>query len=622
MTIRIRLFIITVLFAVAVLSIAVSASFIFSKTTVIADELHTLQNFSQSLQLLEKDLIDASIGKMGDFTNVLDSRLANLDDHYRKVQSLHIIYSMNDQVDQKLLKNFPYVYNLLNQQLSDLRAYFIKLNDSTKETARQIATTVNSSTVDPGSARLIPWIIFNKNSIPNSIVEQLSLIDGKIQDASLNFSSLNKLVSESVALVEVEKIRYIKLQIIISATIVLLLFAATLLFVLRLTSVLRIQMRELSLFVDELKGGNLTAEFNSFRKDEINQIFLSLEDLKTRLFQVISHAAESTDLNSASVDKLLESTGDAVAVTSQISSNAGSITAQIKELDDNIRGVHKTSGETASSLRSFQSEFDKQSEIIKASKDLVEQMTGSIGGISRLSSEKMDDVRKLVIVSKEGQKLISRTFREIDEIGGYIDSIQSMSGIIRDISARTNLLAMNAAIEAAHAGDKGRGFAVVADEVRKLAENASTESSRIEKTVKEAHQKMESTMESSALTNEKFTQISVEIDQLVGVFNEIISGINQMADNHNHIIDSVSAVADSSRIVMEQSEVINRNTDDIASRLDEITSISSRVYNGADEIGTGTSRIASAMKSISRDNAEVKEQSDSLIEQLRYFTIY
>lgn len=130
---------------------ALAASFIFLRTTAIDRELQTLEDFSRSVQLLEKDINGASIGKLGEFTGNLDTRVANLDSCYKKVQSLQIIYAMNDQIDQKLIKSFPYVYELLGEQLSALRRDYIKLNEYAQDTARETA-----STVDPGSIRLIP----------------------------------------------------------------------------------------------------------------------------------------------------------------------------------------------------------------------------------------------------------------------------------------------------------------------------------------------------------------------------------------------------------------------------------------------------------------------------------
>jgi len=239
-----------------------------------------------------------------------------------------------------------------------------------------------------------------------------------------------------------------------------------------------------------------------------------------------------------------------------------------------LDGVAKVS-DAALSLSSSSSQVahssSSQSEATASMAADVEQMTVSIGHVSDSAREAVEISRKSGKLSTEGGEIIHKaasemsqiaetvrhTAQAIEELGQHSNQISSIVQVIKDVADQTNLLALNAAIEAARAGEQGRGFAVVADEVRKLAERttkATEEITQMISAMQHSAQAAVSTMDSAvdqvsggvALANQAgsaIVQIKDGAEQVVGVVNDISSALAEQSSASNDIAAQVEKVA-------------------------------------------------------------------------------
>ena len=163
--------------------------------------------------------------------------------------------------------------------------------------------------------------------------------------------------------------------------------------------------------------------------------------------------------------------------TRQMQVNTDLISRQIDILDSSVGESSGAIGEIITGIEETDSELEGQIAMVEQSSASVTQMIASIQNVGRITDRGADTTEELSQAAVDGSKMLGETVSVISSVQEGIDGIGNITAIIQGIASRTNLLAMNAAIEAAHAGEAGRGFSVVADEIRKLAE-ASAKNSR------------------------------------------------------------------------------------------------------------------------------------------------
>ncbi len=171
-------------------------------------------------------------------------------------------------------------------------------------------------------------------------------------------------------------------------------------------------------------------------------------------------------------------------------------------------------------------------------------MVSSIGSVASLAAKRTEAMSRLTATADEGMNRLESLLGAIKLIEGSIDSIRGMVDIINSIASSTNLLSMNAAIEAAHAGDAGRGFAVVAEEIRKLADTSGRNSKEIGQKLKEMIQSIDRAMSESGSTKSSIMEIRSEIDEVLTAFRDIRSATDELANGGRQILEALGTLSD------------------------------------------------------------------------------
>lgn len=181
---------------------------------------------------------------------------------------------------------------------------------------------------------------------------------------------------------------------------------------------------------------------------------------------------------------------------------------------------------------------------IEESSAAVEQMIATLGNASRIAEGKRSQMDSLSDTARVGERDMASTVEAIKRVFQSVAGIGEMAGVIRDVADRTNLLSMNAAIEAAHAGDSGRGFGVVAGEIRKLAEATGGNASRIETSLKGILDQMRSSDELSRRTGEAVRKIAEEVHAMAEEMAALLDSMSEMASGGSQVVQGVEAMRD------------------------------------------------------------------------------
>jgi methyl-accepting chemotaxis protein len=230
----------------------------------------------------------------------------------------------------------------------------------------------------------------------------------------------------------------------------------------------------------------------------------------------------------------------------------------------------------------------------------VEQMSASITGISQESTTRFHDIKNLAELSKSGQVEMTSTLAVITEVTAGIDDLRSFLEIIDDIAGKTSILSMNAAIQAAHAGNVGKGFAVVADEIRRLAESSATNAAGITKKLSGLIEVIHKAETSSRRTSEILTEAEEKVAKAAAGFQEIEQGARELAQGGQEMLSGVSSLRDSSAVMTETAFVIAQNSGAVTAKVSQLRAESKALSSDLDTIRVDSADLNGAGMSLSQ----------------------
>ncbi len=372
-------------------------------------------------------------------------------------------------------------------------------------------------------------------------------------------------------------------------------------------------------------GGDLTGRINVGNKkgkgDEITRMAGYFNDFIGSLNKMI------VDLKNASRDNRLFA--DVLASnTTEISSSSLEMSATTKSISEQVTQLTERIGESAVKVKNIKeqiqqvnSNIDDEAAFITESSSAITEMVASIQNLSRISTEKQIIINDLADNAQTSGQAMEETAREIIEISNSVDTIVELVDVINDVSQRINLLSMNAAIEAAHAGDAGRGFAVVAEEIRKLAEMTNEQSSRISESVTHIAKKIAISGKSSKNTEESISKITSNIQTIAETINEMVLGMTEISEGSKQIIESLESLVSSSQSVRNSSKVVDENSNEVLKDIEEIDRISIRSHEGVEELVVGNNHISQAIGELAEMGEKNNENINVIDRKLDQFKV-
>ena len=353
--------------------------------------------------------------------------------------------------------------------------------------------------------------------------------------------------------------------------------------------------------------GDLTHAVGMNTRDEIGILAANFDSAITNLRDLIGEVKVSSDANLHSSATLREQTESSSEMVRQIADNITTISEQFATLDGNIATSSAATEEIFAHISSLVTSISKQSDAVRTTSAAVEEMTSSIESVSKISQAKRVMAQELVSLTRLGGEKLTTAGERIDEIGHSVEGVMEILSVINNVAAKTNLLSMNAAIEAAHAGDAGRGFAVVANEIKKLAESTSRNANTISASLSRITAAVDQAKEISVESSEAFGHISDGVRDVVAAFQEISGTNEELTVGSREILHSAVGLMRITEHINAGAGEMKSGAQEIRNALLQVKVVSSQTLEELTEIDATSREITRSLEhivTISRSNKE------------------
>ncbi len=414
----------------------------------------------------------------------------------------------------------------------------------------------------------------------------------------------------------------IKMRIISIVLTVVIIILATVISIVLVGMLIR-PLKSVKKSIVEISSGNadLTKRIPAASSDEIGEVVDGFNAFSAKLQTIVTDIKNSKDKLTEAGNTLRNSTRDTGTSITQIIANIESVHNQISGQNRSVEQTASAVNEIASNIESLEKMIERQSMGVSQASTAVEEMMGNIASVD-VSVEKLaESFRYLNEATQNGIAKQDDVNVKIKQIESQSQLLQAANEVINNIASQTNLLAMNAAIEAAHAGDAGKGFSVVADEIRKLSETSSHQSKTIGDQLSNIRDSIASVVQASVASRDAFSSVTDRIEATDQLVQQIKGAMAEQSVGSKQIGQALHMMTDSSSEVRGASAEMTIGSKAILDEMSVLQEESLIMKNSMVEMSAGAKKINETTQSLREVVRRVDDVIDRIQNDVGQFTV-
>jgi methyl-accepting chemotaxis protein len=352
--------------------------------------------------------------------------------------------------------------------------------------------------------------------------------------------------------------------------------------------------------------GDLAHHFNQ-TLEKIRNLIVSIKKQTVALFNIGSELASNMAQTAAAVN--------------QITANIQSVKGRVINQSASVTETNSTMEQITVNINKLNEHINTQTSSVAQSSSAIEEMLANIQSVTHTLVKNAGNVHDLAAASEVGRSGLREVATDIQEIARESEGLLEINSVMENIASQTNLLSMNAAIEAAHAGEAGKGFAVVADEIRKLAESSGEQSKTISTVLKKIKGSIDKITKSTDEVLNKFEAIDSGVKTVSDQEENIRNAMEEQNTGSQQILEAISRLNEVTQMVQGGATEMLEGTREVIHEGRNLEMATQEITNGMNEMAAGADEINTAVNEVNTISGENKQSIDVLVQEVSKFKV-
>jgi len=367
--------------------------------------------------------------------------------------------------------------------------------------------------------------------------------------------------------------------------------------------------------------GDLTKRIENNSKDEIGVLSRYFNNTLDKIRDLVVRIKDESQQLSEIGSNLENNMNQTAAAVNQITANIQSIKQRIINQSASVSQTNATMEQVTENIHKLNGHVENQSMHISRASSSIEEMVANIKSVTNTLVKNTANVMTLSGASEDGRTGLVNVSDDIREIARESEGLLEINSVMENIASQTNLLSMNAAIEAAHAGEAGRGFSVVADEIRKLAESSSEQSKTIGTVLKKIKDSIDTITSSTENVLNKFSAIDSGVKIVSEQEGLIRTAMEEQETGSKNVLEGVEQINVLTRQVKTGSSEMLSGAKEVIHESTNLEKLTQEITSGINEMAAGADQINVAVNHVNDISGLNREGIDALIKEVSRFKV-